>query len=172
MRDLSFRSLTHTLKSDYEHALEKKKQTAAERKNWYAEREQLLSSIQELRWQLQVYDLHAKFLCVHEFNFIHRIHPFFLHRFLFTTDMRCSRARMRKFSSDRVSSPHAQILIQQENKGECSGHSLEAHSPLLFPAKHQVCLAPCPRVRVIACACACVCAYDHNAPTLKYPTHA
>jgi hypothetical protein len=79
---------------------------------------------------------------------------------------------MRKFLSDRVSSAHAQILIQQENKGELSGHSIEAHSPLLSPANHQVWLAPSPRVRVIVCACACVCAYDHNAPTLGYPTHA
>lgn len=108
MRELNFfRTLTHTLKSDYAHALENEKRTcAAERKNWYEEREQLLSSIQE-QCQLQVYGLYAKFLCVHERTFIHRIYPFFLHRFLFTPALRCSRVHMRKFLSDRVSSVHA-----------------------------------------------------------------
>jgi len=108
VRELSFCSLSHTLKSDCEHALEKEKQTcAAERKNWYEEREQLSSSIQELQRQLQVYGLHSKFLFVHERTFIHRIYPFFLHRFLFTPALRCSRVHMRKFLSDRVSSVHA-----------------------------------------------------------------
>ena len=174
MRELNFfRTLTHTLKSDYAHALENEKRTcAAERKNWYEEREQLSSSIQEIQRQLQVYGLHSKFLFVHERTFIHRIHAFFLHRFLFTPALRCPRTHMRKFLSNRLSSAHAQNLIQQENKGERSGHSLPAHSPLFSPANNQECLAPCQCVCVTVCACECVRAHDHNAPTLSYPTQA